>query len=74
MSEAQSYMQQKAWDEISIMGEYNECIPATTEEKRKVINTLKKFKIDLADIENGKIRSGYYWGRSMTNAKKENIV
>ena len=45
LSNANSYMKQKAWDEITIVGEYEKITPATKEEIRKVQNTLEKHKI-----------------------------
>ena len=56
LSECDSYIQQKAWDEISIMGEYNSCVQAISDERRKVFNTLDKMKIELAEVEQWKNR------------------
>ena len=56
LSECDSYIQQKAWDEISIVGEYNSCVQATADERRKVFNTLDKMKIELAEVEQWKNR------------------
>ena len=54
LSDSDSYIQHVAWDEISIVGEFNNCTPATQEQRRKVFNTLHKQEIELADIEKWK--------------------
>ena len=38
------------------MGEYNNCTPATTDERRKVFNTLDKLNIELSEMEQWKNR------------------
>ena len=54
LSEDDSYMKLRAWDEISIVGEFPESIGVTKDEKRKVTNTLDRYKIELCDIEQWK--------------------
>ena len=56
LSDYDSFIQQKAWDEISIAGEYHNCIQATADERRKVFNTLDKLNIELAEAEQWKNR------------------
>ena len=44
----------KVWDEISIAGEFTEWEAATQDERRKVMNTLEKYNIELCEIEQWK--------------------
>ena len=48
------YLEQKEWYDIALGGEYERCIVATDDEKRKTRNTLRKYKIDVGMIEQWK--------------------
>ena len=48
------YLEQKEWYDIALGGEYERCIVATDDEKRKTLNTLRKYKIDVGMIEQWK--------------------
>ena len=56
-SESSSEVIRRAWDELSLIPEFPECIPATDYEKRVTFNTLGKAEIELAEVDKWKNRN-----------------
>ena len=54
ISNISSYLKNKLWDDITLTGEHTNIVPASSDEIRKVQNTLEKFQIDTRDIERWK--------------------
>ena len=48
------YLNTKEWDDIAFGSEYEKCILATSDEKRKTLNTLERYNIDIHMIEQWK--------------------
>ena len=53
LSDNNSYVQTRAWNEIALSTEFN-CIPATEYEKRKTMNKLSEEGIEMAEIDRWK--------------------
>ena len=70
-SDTDSYIQHSAWDEISVVGEFENCVPASQDEKRKVFNTLEKHCIYLVDIEKWKNKEWVMLGQIVEECKKK---
>ena len=50
----ESFIQQVAWNEITLVNEYSKCKPASKEEMRKAINSFEWYKIEISEIDKWK--------------------